>query len=232
MTVDPASLDPAWPSRDQRAAQSRSHSAQMATLGGRWSQLHHGIDPTRVPIMNRWLPLMWRGGRVLARAGVPPTAVTGAGVVLATAAAVVARPAPWAGAGAVVAAALCDALDGATAVVADRATPSGALADAVADRYCDAAFAVVLHRCGVPAWLAAASGASALAVDTYRRVRRTPARITVAERPTYTVCAALACVTAAITDKRWPLNLCAAVGFGAGVVGLAQLRRPVTGAPR
>jgi CDP-diacylglycerol--glycerol-3-phosphate 3-phosphatidyltransferase len=189
----------------------------------RWSQLHHGIDPAGVPVLPAWLALLWRLAQPLARWGVAPTAVTVTGVLLALGAGVAAGPMPLLGALLVLAAVVCDGLDGAIAVVAERATPAGARADAVADRIADIAFAVVLWRCGAPWPFALAAGALAVAVDTTRRIRRVPARITVAERPSWAVCAVLACVSAAVSDAGWPQLTCAAVWVVLGVVGLAQI---------
>ncbi len=119
-----------------------------STAAQRWSALHHGIDPAGVPLLAPWLRLMWWLARPLRR--VPPTAITVVGVVLAADAVLLGRSWPAAAAVAVLAAVLCDGLDGAVAVVADRATSAGARADAVADRLADVAFAAVLWRCGVP----------------------------------------------------------------------------------
>jgi CDP-diacylglycerol--glycerol-3-phosphate 3-phosphatidyltransferase len=130
---------------------------------------------------------------------------------------------PWAAGVSVLLAAACDGLDGAIAVVADRATQMGARADAIADRLSDIAFALVLWRCGAPWPVAIACAALAVAVDAVRRVRRRPAQITVAERPTWTICAALACGSAAATSAAWPVLVCAAVWLGFGVVGVMQL---------
>ena len=197
-------------------------------LAKRWSALHHDIDPDDIPLLGGWLRLMWTGGRVLSIAGIPPTAVTGAGVALAftSVALADARPVP-AGIG-VVGAAVCDGLDGATAVVSGRATRSGALADAVADRICDGAFAAVLWRRGAPAWSAVAAAGAAWGVDTLRRVRRVPDRVTVAERPTFTICAAMACASSALVRQRWPAQLSVSVWLAACVVGVAQLLRTPT----
>ena len=194
-------------------------------LVARWSTLHHDIDPDRMPLLAGWLRLMWAGGRVLARAGVPPTAVTATGVGFATGSAVLAARHPVPAGLGVLAAAVCDGLDGATAVVGGRATRSGAVADAVADRVCDGAFALVLWRRGAAPQAAATAAGLAWGVDTLRRVRRVPARVTVAERPTFTVCAILACVSAPFTNGRWPGQLSAAVWIGAGAVGISQLLR-------
>lgn len=197
----------------------------MTTPARRWSELHHGIDPAGVPLLAPWLRLMWATSRPLARLRVPPTAVTGSGVVLAGSAVGLASAHPAWAAVAVVVAAVCDGLDGAIAVVAGRATRAGAVADAVADRLADAAFAAVLWRCGVPlAWAALAAGL-ALAVDGLRRWRHVPTRITVGERPTWTICAVLACGAAAVTGTKWPVDLCAGVWIVAGAIAVVQVLR-------
>ncbi|MDT4941948.1 MAG: archaetidylinositol phosphate synthase [Pseudonocardiales bacterium] len=190
----------------------------------RWTALHHGIDPARVPLLLPWLRLLWRLARPLR--AVPPTVITVLGVLLALDAVLLAGSLPGAAAGAVVLAAVCDGLDGAVAVVADRATSGGAVADAVADRISDVAFAAVLWRCGAPWALAVACGVLAVGVDVLRRVRRVPAVITVGERATWTVCAVLAAGCAAITDAEWPATVCGAVWAAAGVVALGQIGRP------
>jgi CDP-diacylglycerol--glycerol-3-phosphate 3-phosphatidyltransferase len=117
-------------------------------------------------------------------------------------------------------------LDGAVAVTAQRATRFGAAADAIADRVADVAFAAVLWRCGVSWPVALAAAAVAVGIDLLRRLRRVPDRITVGERPTWTVCAVLAAGSSAVTDAQWPVLACAAVWLAAGGVGLAQIGRP------
>lgn len=200
-------------------------------LPQRWSALHHGIDPAGVPLLSGWLRWMWAIARVLARLRIPATAVTVAGVCFAALAVVTAGSYPLLAAVLVLLAALSDGLDGALAVVADRATELGRYADAVADRCCDLAFALVLWRCGAPWPLAVAAAALAVGVDTLRRIRRVPDKITVAERPTFTICAVLAGVSAAAASRGWPLLLCAAVWLAACCAGLVQLLRTPVGRP-
>jgi CDP-diacylglycerol--glycerol-3-phosphate 3-phosphatidyltransferase len=195
--------------------------ASLSSPAQRWSALHHGIDPARVPLLAPWLRLMWSLARPLRR--VPPTAITVVGVVLAVDAVLLAASWPAAAGVAVLAAVLCDGLDGAVAVVAGRATRFGAGADAVADRISDVAFAAVLWRCGVPLGFAAACGALALMVDGARRLRRVPSRITMGERPTWAICTVLACGCAAVTSAQWPVLTCAAVWSAAGAVAVTQV---------
>jgi CDP-diacylglycerol--glycerol-3-phosphate 3-phosphatidyltransferase len=193
----------------------------VRSSAARWSALHHGIDPARVPLLSGWLRFSWRLARPLR--AVPPTVITALGVLLALDAVLLAGRLPAGAAAAVLLAALCDALDGAVAVLADRATRAGAIADAVADRLTDAAFAAVLWRVGVPWPVAVACGAVALGVDGLRRVLRMPDRITAGERPTWTICATLACIAAAISEAQWPVLVCAAVWLAAGALALGQL---------
>ena len=196
----------------------------------RWSALHHGIDPDGVPLLAGWLRGMWTLARPLAVAGVPPTAVTVTGVVLAGSAVLVAPRHPTLAACAVASAALCDGLDGAVAVVGGGATSSGRRADAVADRLCDVAFATVLGRLGAPRWTAASAAGLAVGVDSLRRIRRTPDRITVAERPTFTICTVLAGLSASRGPRR-SATISAGVWVAAGAVGVVQLLRTPTGGP-
>lgn len=193
------------------------------TLEQRWAALHSGIDPARVPLLLPWLRFVWLLARPVR--AVPPIAFTVLGVVLAADAVLLARSWPAAAAVAVVLAVLCDALDGAVAVLAERATLMGARADAIGDRLSDVAFAAVLWRCGVPWPVALGCALVAVAVDVVRRLRHVRTRITVAERPTWTVCAVLACGSAAVTSADWPVLVCAAVWLALGVVGVAQVMR-------
>lgn len=191
-----------------------------------WSRLHGGLQPSE--LVRRWLRLMWALARPITR--VPPTAITVAGAVLAVDAALFADRLPLATLGLILASALCDGLDGALAVVSGRATRVGAAADALADRIADCAFAVAVWRCGAPWWLAGAAGALSLVHELSRtllggRLRTT---ITVAERPTRVVCAALAAASAAVSDASWPPTVCAAVWVGAALIGLGQLARQTT----
>lgn len=190
--------------------------------------MHHGIDPRGVPLLDAWLRGVWLVARPLG--AVPPTALTAVGAVSACAAVLVAAPRPWAALALVAAATACDALDGAVAILTGRATRLGAVADRVADRIADCAFALVIWRCGAPLWLAAAAGALSLLHEGARELlggaRR--ARLTVAERPTRVICAALACASAALAGTSWTAAVCAAVWTGLAAIGLVQLLRPLS----
>lgn len=190
-----------------------------------WSRLHYGIDPAGLPLLRAWLHLVWALARPLRR--VPPLVLTVAGVACAVAAVVVASPQPWPALALVLAAVLCDGLDGAVAMASRRASAFGSVADKLADRVSDTAFALVVWRCGAPLWLALAAAALSLAHEGIRAVRGAGAlsAITVAERPSRTICAALACAAAGVSAASWPATVCAAVWAVLAVIGLGQIVR-------
>ena len=125
----------------------------------------------------------------------------------------------------VVASVLCDALDGAVALAAGRVSRLGSVADKIADRIADSAFALVVWQCGAPLWLALIAGSSTLIVEGVRVARGgvALARITVAERPTRAICTVLACGSAAVSTAAWPPTVCAAVWAVLGLVGIVQV---------
>lgn len=197
-----------------------------ASAEAAWARLHHGLDPARVPLLQPWLRAVWAVARPLR--AVPPTAVTVLGAVLAIDAVLFAADQPWVALALVAVAAFCDALDGAIALLTGRASASGALADKVADRIADSAFALTIWRCGAPLWLAVTAGAISLVHEALRETlggaRRS--RITVAERPTRVICTMLACAAAGVSAATWPPTVCAAVWVVLGVIGIVQVALP------
>jgi phosphatidylglycerophosphate synthase len=169
---------------------------------------------------------MWLLAAPLARLRTPPLALTLLGALFAVDAALLAASTPWVALGLVLLSVLCDGLDGAVALLSRRVSVAGGYADKIADRVADAAFAIVLWRCGAPWELALAAGTLSLVHETIRSLRGGPllARLTVAERPTRTVCTALACASSAVTAAIWPPTVCAAVWTVLALIGLAQLR--------
>ena len=187
-----------------------------------WSELHHGIDPAEVPFLRGWLRIVTALARPVR--GVPPMVFTVAGAGFAVLAVALAGW-PWVALALVLTAVLCDGLDGAVAVLADRASALGAVADKVADRVADTAFALVIWRCGAPWWLAVLAAALSLGHEALRTVRGGAAlsRITVAERPSRVICTVLACVSAGLSAAAWPATVCAAVWVALAVVGAWQV---------
>jgi phosphatidylglycerophosphate synthase len=198
----------------------------------RWSRAHGGADPG-ARFVGGYLAVVHRAARPLAWARVPPDVVTLAGLALAAAALL-----PAAAGGRwvllvpvlVAGSAFLDGLDGAVAVLTDRSTRWGAVLDALVDRAADASFCAVLWLIGAPGWLAVAAAATGFGHE-YVRARAAAAgmagvgRITVGERPTRVVVAALFSLGAGLYPPAaagW-----AAGGAGAtavlGLAGLAQL---------
>lgn len=148
-----------------------------------WSALHGGLEPS--PLVRRWLALVLRLARPVARTGVHPDLLTVLG------------PAVAAGALAVPAVAACllvllagllDGLDGTVAVLQGRATRWGYVLDSLADRVGDGLVLLVLVVHGADPRLAVACGAG-VALLEYSRARAGNAggsevgTVTVAERP-------------------------------------------------
>lgn len=163
----------------------------------RWSAAHGGVHAS--PLVRRWLDGVRGAASPLAAAGVSPSAVTAVGLAVSLASLAPALAGGrWAllAAALLAAGALADALDGAVAVLADRATRTGAVLDAVCDRVADAVALAVLWLLGAPAWLVlAAAGAGQL--QEYARARAQaegmagPGAVTVSERPTRVAVAAM-----------------------------------------
>jgi CDP-diacylglycerol--glycerol-3-phosphate 3-phosphatidyltransferase len=178
-----------------------------------------------VPLVRWWLRAMWRLARPLVALRVPPVALTALGALLALDALLLAGSLPAVALVVVLLATLCDGLDGAVAMLSRRASRFGSVADKVADRVADCAFALVIWRCGAPLWLAATAGGLSLLHEVVRAVLGGArlARLTVAERPTRVVCTVLACLCSAVSSALWPPTVCVAVWAALAVIGLAQL---------
>lgn len=153
----------------------------------------HGLDPDGGGrLVTGWLRLMGTVARPLARTGVPPSAVTLAGLALAVLALVPAFAGRSDQRGwlllvpvLVGVSALADGLDGAVAIMTGTASRRGALLDAGCDRVTEAAFAAVLWVLGAPVSLAiAAVGSSWLLEYLRERAHTSSVVLTVAERPT------------------------------------------------
>lgn len=159
----------------------------------RWQELHGGYDPrARSRGLRGWLTIVHALARPLARLGVHPDVVTLASAWLAGVVVVLAELEGrwWIAAGLlIVLSGLVDNLDGAVAVLEDRATRRGYVLDSVVDRVCDALFLLAVVLAGCPGWLAVTCGFAVFLLE-YLRARAGNAGggevelITVAERPT------------------------------------------------
>lgn len=207
-----------------------------------WSALHGGFDPTSAsPLVRGWIRMAYRGGTLLGRAGLSPTAVTLAGLLLCLLVPLAAALGPGgllAGALLVLAAGFADAFDGAVAVVTGRTSRLGFVVDSVADRVGEIAWLAALWVGGAPGWLVVAGGALSW-LHEYVRARATAAgmpdigAVTVGERPTrvsVAISGLLVGGLAGLVHPGWDavvVTIAAAVWLGLGVVGLVQLAAAV-----
>jgi CDP-diacylglycerol--glycerol-3-phosphate 3-phosphatidyltransferase len=198
----------------------------------RWAELHGGFDPRSSVWVGGWLRLSYVAARPLAAARVSPDTLTGAGLL---ASALVPLLCLGRGAGwvllaglLVVGSGLLDTLDGAVAILTDRATRFGHVLDSVVDRVSDAAYVVALWVLGAPAWLCILGGALSWLLE-YSRARAAAGGmaeigvVTVWERGTRITVTAIFLGCAALFGVRLWSTLGAAAWVGLGVVGLAQL---------
>ncbi|HET8614715.1 MAG TPA: CDP-alcohol phosphatidyltransferase family protein [Actinomycetales bacterium] len=207
-----------------------------------WRQLHGGVDPRGTLLVRRWLTAVHACARPLARRGVRPDALTGAGLVVAL---VTVPVAALGGRWALVVAALTgassvlDSLDGAVAVVSDRVTRWGALLDAVCDRIGDVALALALAALIVAPdehvigrwWLLVVTGCAVVLplLHEYVRARAASLRlagldvVTAGERPTRLVVVLMFALAAGVTlDASWAwAGLCLVAA--SALAGTAQL---------
>jgi phosphatidylglycerophosphate synthase len=204
-----------------------------ATYLRRWAALHGGYDPRRSRAVTGWLGVTYAVARPLAARRVPPDALTGAGAVAsAGVAALAAAGGRWslAAVAVVVASGLLDGLDGAVALLTDRATRFGSVLDSVADRVSDGLYLVALWLLGAPGGLVVAGGA-VTGLHEYTRARAGAVGmseigvVSVAERPTRVLVAAFTLAAAGALPGR--ADDAALVGAGVwgvlGVVGLVQV---------
>jgi len=199
----------------------------------RWSALHGGYDPRRAFWPRTWLGVSHAVARPLAARGVLPDVLTAWGAVVSAGVVVLALAGgrwPLLAVLVIVASGLADNLDGAVAVLTDRATAFGSVLDSVVDRVSDALYLVALWVLGAPAGVCVLGGAL-MGVQEYARARAGAAGmsevgvVTAWERPTRVVVTAF---TLAGCGLVLPLaDLAATAGawswVGLGVVGCGQL---------
>ncbi|MBT0771063.1 CDP-alcohol phosphatidyltransferase family protein [Kineosporia sp. J2-2] len=196
---------------------------------GDWSALHGGAAPTG--IVGIWLRFVHLLAGPLVALRVSPNLITVAGLAVGVLALV---PAGGGGRWPVPAAALIglsallDGLDGAVAVRASRVTRAGARLDQVCDRTTEVCFAACLWLAG-GAWPWCLAGAGlGLAHELTRSWARRRGMasigvVTVSERPTRVLVAAMFLLAAGIyPDSAWATGG-AVVMTLAGAVGLGQL---------
>ena len=199
----------------------------------RWRTLHGGYDPRSSRLVGPWLTVIYALARPFARIGVPPDVVTLLG--LAVSGVVVwlcALGDRWVLLAAFVvgASGILDSLDGAVAVLTDRATPWGAVLDSVVDRVSDVLYLVALWLVGAPVWVCVLAGVVVL-VHEYARARATAIGmddvgvVTIGERPTRVIVVAMFLLGAGIytASASWWATLGAYASLGVGVVALVQL---------
>lgn len=205
----------------------------LDTYLDRWSATHEGYDARPTRLLRGWLTLMHAAARPLAAAGVLPDVLTAWAVWLALGVVALAGlGGVWAVAGAVllVVSGFGDGLDGAVAVLTDRATRWGYVLDSVADRLTDALYLTAAWAVGAPVWLAVVTGVGVFQLE-YLRARagnagaNPAAVITVGERPSRVICCAIALALAgSVPDRAAQLaGLSVAVLLVLTLVGIAQL---------
>jgi phosphatidylglycerophosphate synthase len=199
----------------------------------RWSQLHGGYDPNGSRLVSGYLRLMYVLARPFAGARVSPDALTLAGLLISGLVVLVAvQEGRWLVLAAVVAAVsgAADNLDGAVAVLTDRATRFGYVLDSLVDRVSDALYLVALWVVGAPGWLCVVGG-SLMVLQEYLRARAGNAGmgeigvVTVWERPTRVVVTAMFLLAGGLFPD-WAAEAAtagAAAWVGLGVVGFTQL---------
>lgn len=182
----------------------------LDTYLDRWSAVHEGYDPRPTRLLRGWLTVMHAAARPLASAGVLPDVLTAWNVVLAVVVVALAGAGSVAAVAAgllVVAAGVGDGLDGAVAVLNDRATAWGYVLDSMADRVTDVLFLLATWVVGAPTWLVVATGVAVFLLE-YLRARAGNAgadpavAITVGERPSRVICCAIAIGSAGVVPAR------------------------------
>lgn len=191
----------------------------------RWADLHGGYQPAAHRPARLWLTLVYGVARLLP--GVPPLAVTAAGLLVALAVPALAA-AGWvlAAALAVVASGFLDSLDGAVALGAGRDSRLGYVLDSVADRVADTSYVLALWVLGAPGWICTTAAVGS-ALQEYVRARAAGVGLTaiavvsVNERPTRILLAVAG--TAGILAATTAPTIAAAAGVVLAAVGVVQV---------
>jgi phosphatidylglycerophosphate synthase len=199
----------------------------------RWSRLHGGYDPGRSRLVAGYLRMMYVVARPIAVARIPPDVLTLGGLLISGLLVLVAaQEGRWLLLAAVVAvvSGAADNVDGAVAVLTDRATRFGYVLDSLVDRLSDGLYLVALWIVGAPGWLCVVGG-SLMVLQEYVRSRAGNAGmgeigvVTVWERPTRVAVTATFLLTGGLFPA-WAAEAAtagAAAWVGLGVVGFTQL---------
>jgi CDP-diacylglycerol--glycerol-3-phosphate 3-phosphatidyltransferase len=123
-----------------------------------------------------------------------------------------------------------DGIDGAVAVLSSKSSRWGHVADSLVDRLVEVALLIALHRSGAPAQVALLAGVMT-ACQEYARARAAGVGltditvVTVSERPTRIIAAAVAFTGAAFVPQHSTtiISIGTAVWAVLGVVGLIQM---------
>jgi phosphatidylglycerophosphate synthase len=209
----------------------RDHGADTpgrSGVGGhnaRWSAQHHGIDPSGVPLLRAWLRFLHGLATPLVRLRVPPDVLTAAGVVISVAVPLLAVHGWYvAAAASVIISAVLDGLDGAVAVRRGRVSVHGRALDSWADRVSELAWWVALvAAAGVWPWQAVVFGLLGLGMETWRAASGRYGVITVWERPSRAVLAAVGLGAAAAGSISFTGAATGWVGLVLAAVGTVQL---------
>jgi CDP-diacylglycerol--glycerol-3-phosphate 3-phosphatidyltransferase len=197
----------------------------------KWSQLHGGAQPTG--LIAGWLRIMVALTRPLITLGMSANQVTVAGLLVGLSALI---PAYYEGCWIIAAAVLIgisgifDGLDGAVAIIRGKITKWGSVLDSCCDRLADTGYVLTLWLIGAPGWLT--FGAMTVTwLQEYLRARAAVSGmpeigvITIAERPTRVLIAAMFALGAGIfasASGQWATAGAAAWTI-TGTVGVAQL---------
>lgn len=216
---------------------SRRPAAPVPPLGGyfdRWQTVHGGYDPRTGSVWVRaWLSGVYRLASPLARRGVRPDVLTASTVWLALAVVLAASEGGrWAMAAGwlVVLSGIGDSLDGAVAVLSDRATQWGYVIDSVVDRVNDVLYVVAVVLVGGSAALGVVCALAFFLLE-YLRARAGNAgggeiaAVTVGERPNRVALCAVGLYFAGVfVDAPAPIATSALGALtGLTVIGLVQL---------
>ena len=119
-----------------------------------WSSLHGGAEVKG--IVKAWLAISYRSAKVATILRISPNLLTISGVIFAMAMAL--NPLSIWCIPLLVISLFADGIDGSVAIVQGKASPWGAVLDAVADRISEALWFYVAYEIGAPAWVVLGGG--------------------------------------------------------------------------